>query len=310
MKKIIITGGVALGTIVSAQEPPPPPFDKHAVTVMRSGDITIVNAVPATPVIPGVASSVAFGMTGGPFNRAMKNAPYSAETITESLQILGDGNKITSRLKLVTYRDSDGRVRSENISGTGAEEHKVISIEDPMAEVHYILDEKEKTATKIPLPKFSRQFVKVTPESATATASATSVRAWRPTSLSATAGMTAPLVTQFHGNGADKEDLGTQVIEGVNAKGVKYSFTIPEGQIGNEKPIISVTENWFSEELGIQVLMKRTDPRFGDTTSRTTNIQRVEQPNHLFEVPSDYKIVEAERAPFPSPPPPPHLKKD
>ena len=37
-------------------------------------------------------------------------------------------------------------------------------------------------------------------------------------------------------------------------------------------------------------MTKRSDPRFGDTVYRLTNIQRTEQPSSLFEVPSDYSV--------------------
>jgi hypothetical protein len=56
---------------------------------------------------------------------------------------------------------------------------------------------------------------------------------------------------------------------------------------------VSKTETWYSDALKTPVLVKRSDPRMGETTSRTTNIRQVEQPRYLFEVPADYKIEEA-----------------
>jgi hypothetical protein len=40
-------------------------------------------------------------------------------------------------------------------------------------------------------------------------------------------------------------------------------------------------------------MSRRTDPRTGETTFRLTNINRSEPAGSLFEVPGDYKIIEA-----------------
>ena len=88
------------------------------------------------------------------------------------------------------------------------------------------------------------------------------------------------------------DDLGTQNIEGVAAKGTKTTVTIPAGEIGNERALVTTTENWFSEELKITVLSKRADPRFGDSSTKAASLRRGDQPAYLFEVPADYKLVE------------------
>src|SRR5688572_25587684 len=43
----------------------------------------------------------------------VKDAPYSAETVTESVQTLSDGNKIRRENRSLIYRDSQGRTRRE-----------------------------------------------------------------------------------------------------------------------------------------------------------------------------------------------------
>ena len=43
-------------------------------------------------------------------------------------------------------------------------------------------------------------------------------------------------------------------------------------------------------ELQTIVMTKRSDPRFGETVYRLTNIQRTEPPASLFELPSDYTV--------------------
>ncbi len=89
-----------------------------------------------------------------------------------------------------------------------------------------------------------------------------------------------------------KESLGKQTIEGVEAEGTRTTITFPAGAIGNERPINLVSERWYSPELQTIVLTKHSDPRFGETTYRLTNINRSEPARTLFEVPSDYTVKE------------------
>ncbi|HWJ94602.1 MAG TPA: hypothetical protein VNT33_07740 [Telluria sp.] len=79
--------------------------------------------------------------------RAVKNAPYSAEVVTERVQTLADGNQITRSTSAMSYRDSAGRVRHEVRDQNG--EVRTITIQDPVEKVTYVLHPKDKTATKI-----------------------------------------------------------------------------------------------------------------------------------------------------------------
>jgi TonB family protein len=98
--------------------------------------------------------------------------------------------------------------------------------------------------------------------------------------------------SQFMTDKAKRELLGKQVIEGVEAEGVRLTFTIPAGAIGNERDMQIVSEQWHSPELQIVVMSRHSDPRTGETTYRLTNITRGEPGQWLFEVPSDYTIKE------------------
>jgi hypothetical protein len=89
------------------------------------------------------------------------------------------------------------------------------------------------------------------------------------------------------------ETLGTKEIEGVKADGTRVTVTIAAGAIGNQAPIEIVSERWFSPDLQAVVYSRRSDPRFGETIYRLTNIVRAEPPAELFQVPPDYKVEEA-----------------
>jgi hypothetical protein len=97
---------------------------------------------------------------------------------------------------------------------------------------------------------------------------------------------------------ADKDvvttSLGTQTIGGVTAEGTRYTRTIPAGQIGNAKPIVIVTERWYSADLQMVVMTKRSDPRSGDTVFQMTGIARAEPAANLFQVPADFAVTKAE----------------
>src|SRR5262245_19014293 len=88
------------------------------------------------------------------------------------------------------------------------------------------------------------------------------------------------------------EQLGKQVVEGVECEGTRVVTTLPAGAIGNERPIETVKETWYSPELQLMILSKRSDPRFGESTYRVTNIARYEPDAEHFQIPSDYTIID------------------
>ena len=83
-----------------------------------------------------------------------------------------------------------------------------------------------------------------------------------------------------------KQDLGTQVMDGLQVKGTKTTFTIPAGQDRvTIADVVTTTESWYSDELKLIISSKRTDPAFV-TSTKATNLRRVEPARDLFEVPA------------------------
>lgn len=100
-----------------------------------------------------------------------------------------------------------------------------------------------------------------------------------------------------------KESLGKQTIEGVECEGTRTTITVPAGEIGNERPIETVSERWYSPELQVVVMSKNSDPRSGESTYRLQNIVRSEPSPSLFQVPADYTVEEGPAfAPLPAVP--------
>ena len=75
----------------------------------------------------------------------------------------------------------------------------------------------------------------------------------------------------------------------MRADGTKTTWTIPAGQIGNEKPIEVVAERWYSAELMLVVYSRHADPRTGERIYRLEGIRRDEPPAELFKAPADYE---------------------
>jgi TonB family protein len=98
------------------------------------------------------------------------------------------------------------------------------------------------------------------------------------------------------------ERLKNQLVEGIECEGARNVTTIAVGAIGNDRLIETVSETWYSPELSMMILSKRSDPRFGESIYRVTNIDRAEPESSLFQVPSDYTIKESGKEPakFPS----------
>ena len=219
------------------------------------------------------------GAEAGMPGRVVKNAPYSADIVTETTQTLTDGNHIRQSSTAKVYRDTEGRTRREQSLNTlgglapTSSLPQVVFINDPVAGSNYALNPQDRTATK---------------------------STWaRPGRGGQAQGSNQPMARLRQGRGGaarqnvKTESLGRQTIEGVPADGTRTTMTIAAGQWGNEQPIQIVTERWYSADLQTVVLSKRTDPRMGETVSKLVNIGRSEPPHSLFEPPADYKVAEA-----------------
>jgi hypothetical protein len=248
-----------------------------------------------------VSKTVAMKVLGGGMefsDKLVKGAPFSAQATTVTDQTLADGNHIHQQNDATLYRDSQGRTRRETTLGglgpwsaTEAETKPVVMINDPVAGVHYMLHPDERRAIQMPLPETApplkaegskiavedKVFVAPVPPPGT------------------TAGGEVHMFYHRLGDepNSESEPLGTQMIEGVKAEGKRITSTIPAGAFGNDQPIRIVTERWYSPELQMVVMSKRSDPRVGETTFRLSNINRAEPAATLFQVPADYTVEQA-----------------
>src|SRR5581483_8639730 len=182
---------------------------------------------------------------------------------------LADGNHIQRTTSGTIARDSNGRTHRDLTvpaigpwATSGSTPPHVVLITDPVAGMDYILQTDRKVAHEFPAPAGKGGKGPGGP----------------------------PPFVQERQNESTTVSLGTQMVNGVSAEGTRTTRTIPAGAIGNEKPIVITVERWYSPDLQMNVLIKRSDPRTGDNIFQLTNIVRSEPDASMFQVPSDYTV--------------------
>jgi hypothetical protein len=242
------------------------------------------SAVAQQPAAPSAAPNFTCQASFGPpmpLTAPGPSAPYSAVQESSSVQTLADGTHIARKpMTTKIYSDAEGRTRTERAfcqGPGGMPDALVIEIRDPVSGYSYILDEQNKLAHRfaIQVPHASDSAVRtahIVPAQTTRNAGVSSQESARPT--------------------VTTESLGTQTMEGVLVEGKRTTRIIPEGLEDNDRPITVVSEVWRSPELKMPVLIKTSDPRKGEMTTRLTNIELSNPILSLFQAPADYKIVD------------------
>jgi hypothetical protein len=263
--------------------------------------------------------------------RLVKNAPYSAEGVSERQHNLADGNQITNKTSSLSYRDSNGSTRQEMRDAKG--ELRTVTIHNVPEGATYILHPADKTATKI-AP--DREIGRIAGEAARARIEALrkegklaaiehkdgeeiivkriergdrdahsqireEVRVRVAPNININPDINVninPVIAGAFGDmkwaaKATTKELGTREMEGVKAEGKLRSYEIPAGEVGNRNPIVVSDETWYSPELQVTVYSKHSDPRSGDSIYRLANLKREEPAAALFSVPSDYTVKDA-----------------
>jgi hypothetical protein len=264
--------------------------------------------------------------------KAVKNAPYSAEAVSEQLQRLADGNEISRTSTTMNYRDSSGRTRQEIRDADG--EIRSVTLYQPADGVTYLLNPRLKSATKVADPSSAARaagagaaqarlaqlradgklperradggdevIVKGIERSDGDTRKQFQEKVRIQIADSMAGARIGPAMAGAFGDvrwaaRASTRELGSKEIEGIKAEGKLRSYEIPAGEIGNRNAIVVSNESWYAPELKVTVYSKHSDPRSGERIYRLSNIKREEPPPALFVVPPDYSVrdVLAERA--------------
>jgi hypothetical protein len=227
-------------------------------------------------------------------------APYSADETTTTTQMLFDGNRIVNTSATKVYRDQQGRTRVErtlsNIGPVSAagQPSVNITINDPVAGVHYMLDAGSKTAFKSThggSPDEANLIVKMKNLVDDHKVVTTQAR-----TESGTFTLTTSQSARSFTSAGRREDLGNSNMAGVPVTGSRTTTVIPAGTMGNDRDITITEERWYSPDLKMNIMTKHSDPRMGETVFQVNNLTRSNPDPSLFQVPADYQIKEGPQA--------------
>jgi hypothetical protein len=269
---------------------------------MLAGLLLLMTGI-AVAQVSGHAIASATGVTNATVAATVKNSPFSAEVVTQYDRTLDNAGHIHRETRGRIYRDSQGRMRTD--SGTpslqsGADKVEHITINDPVQSVIINLNPKTKTATIFHLEMGTTAAIALANVAGSPVNVAPLQPGLKPAERNATPGatMTSKMPARLSTTPVETktEALGNRYIEGVNASGTRTTRIIDAGSMGNDKPIVSVTETWFSPELKMTVLTVTDDGQSGHSTMKLINIVRTEPLAQLFQVPSDYIVKDTQPA--------------
>jgi hypothetical protein len=202
---------------------------------------------------------------------AVQHAPFTSVVTAEWTKVLEDGTNITVHNRRLVVRDSVGRIYQERrrlipIDSAAEPDLQRIEISDPTAHKKYFCRPETKECV---LRDYS------SPENTSQ----------------------QPLGEQEDSFGTlTTEDLGKNFVNGVEAIGTRETRTVNAGAIGNDHAISFVKEFCYSLQLGINVSVKRVDPRHGTQIINATEITQGEPTPNYFKPPAGYTVVDLRSA--------------
>ena len=205
-------------------------------------------------------------------DKIVKGSPFSADAVSESVQVLTDGNRIVRSSTTKMHRNSEGRFRREMQSSAGSlfdtyfTTGEGITILDPIAGRRLTLNDELKTvrmsglsiapgAVWMTIPKAgdtanAEKYTALIRSHAAPRAATAARAAQEPAIVSGQLSVAGPPMIPMPplppipalAAGSQKfetttEELGSRDFEGVSADGKRTTTTIPVGAIGNERPI-------------------------------------------------------------------------
>jgi hypothetical protein len=196
------------------------------------------------------------------------NKPLSGKSSIEWTRTLEDGSTVTVHLEANLARDSQGRMYRERRSFV-----PVNSGQQPRLTEIRLLDPAAKSQANCTVA--TKQCI---------------VSDYRPrTSFRLMPAGAFANGTRF----LAREDLGTNTIEGMNVAGTKETVTVNAGVLGNDRPLASTREFWYSAELETNLAVTRIDPREGKQVVKLVELSRSEPDPRLFEIPDGYSVRDA-----------------
>jgi hypothetical protein len=219
---------------------------------------------------PGTCTEAQTGLIAMPVEIGISHRtgqPFTATEVTTITQTLADGTKITRTAEDHIARDSGGRFyKEQHFPWTHDSRNPVyyVYIYDPSVKERIHLDPQKHLAMQGPAePMYTRDYK---PNEDLA------IRATR------------------KGETVKTEKLDNQDISGLHCWGRRTTRLVPRGAFGNDQPIEIVDEFWYSDELGLDIVRRHSDPRSGEQVSELHDLQRSEPAPEIFKVPQGFTI--------------------
>jgi hypothetical protein len=193
--------------------------------------------------------------------------PFSGRDNIEWTRTLEDGSVVTTHLSALVARDSQGRIRRERVSFVPANSNEQSKVMEMI-----ILDPAEHTRTTCTI---ATRHCAITPYFTTV--------------------KFAPVPAGPMDNGTrylTREGLGNNVMDDLNVAGTRETLTIDAGAIGNNQPVVTTREFWYSSDLEINLSVTRKDPREGTQVIQLVDLSRSEPDPSLFQVPADFTVAD------------------
>ncbi|WP_158751305.1 hypothetical protein [Acidobacterium sp. S8] len=209
---------------------------------------------------------------GGTFERInnidippVANAPFTATVSAEWIRKLEDGGTITISNHRQVARDSSGRVFQERRLLVPGGDQKT----SPISELDFSDPNQHELYICFP------------------SAHTCSLRDYY---VPADFHLPQPGELPSHQGNLTREDLGKNTLDGVEVVGTRETLTLNQGTIGNSQPLSVTKEFWYSPQLGINLLVKRVDPRHGTQIFSVSELKLVSTQPATFQPPQGYAI--------------------
>jgi hypothetical protein len=88
------------------------------------------------------------------------------------------------------------------------------------------------------------------------------------------------------------EDLGVGSSNGVNTTGSRETTTLNAGVLGNDQPMVTTREFWYSAQLGFNLISKVDDPQSGRQIFTVKELITSEPDPKFFDLPEGYKVID------------------
>jgi hypothetical protein len=198
---------------------------------------------------------------------SVANAPFSAREVVTWDQALAGGGTVSHMYYTLVARDSQGRVRREMRDFVPASSNEI-----PRLRSFSITDPGKGTRTTC-----SPDAMKCT------------VASFHPRPVLSEAA-SGPLPG---GAGTlNRVSLGQQTISSMTVVGTRETVTTDAGTHGNDRPLVSSKDLWYSPDLQMNLSVIRNDPQFGRQTLTLTDIQRGEPDQSYFAIPPGYGMID------------------